>query len=150
MSPRPGRPVRIVVPLAATGGPAVEVYAPFEARALIKSAIPGSARRWDKSRRCWLVHLFDVMTIRDALRAAGYSPVTTYADGSPWPSHDVPRPDPLDWLTAAFAVAAAGGPARIECLRRALLRVWHPDHGCPPEIAQRINAAAEEARRRRR
>jgi hypothetical protein len=149
--------VRVVVPNRPLDlGPEVMVFSPFEAKDILKDSVPSSARRWDSTRKCWLVPLWSLPSLIVAFRLGGYGVIPTHADGRPWeptvkkdpPPAAGPARAPFSWLPDAFHDASTA--ELRENLRRALIKVWHPDRGHPTDIAERINTAANNQNRRAR
>lgn len=122
----------------------VECYSPFHLRDIPK-ALP--ERRWSKARRCWIVPLYCVDVLADALRAAGCDVFVQDVLGRPYNGrhgrrHHGHRNQPAaDWITQAFDAVPADNVAK---LRRALMSAFHPDAGGDPRIATRINTVADQ------
>lgn len=112
-----------------------EVHIPFEAKDLLKEALPRAWRRWDPDLKTWFCIADAVEELAAQLRAAGYQVVVRDAAGT---GHTSRRSDPDTWADAMYA--ALGKPLADKA-HRALSRVLHPDHGGDLEQMKALNAA---------
>ncbi len=118
------------------------VYSPYDYKEVVKS-FPG--RRYDKTRKCWIVAVAFVNPLADALRGAGVQVFVTDAQGNPWrgsssKAHGHRDQPAADWVEQAFKAVR---PDKADKLRRGLLLAFHPDHGGSHDISVRINQAAD-------
>jgi hypothetical protein len=121
-------------------------YTPYDARAVVKASVLSSLRRWDTTRKCWVIDPCCVPVLANALKYAGLKVFVTSPNGTPWSPPGTstlqPKQTPAaDWIEQAFRAC----PDRsVERLRKNLLTVWHPDLADgDTKLAQRINGAAD-------
>lgn len=127
-------------------GKSATISSPYEARETIKYAVPYYLRTWNGEYKRWEIDQSYVLDLADALQSAGFTVVMEDEKGNPW-TGPKKRPaasaggggKPFSWLPLAFKDAKTDDR---ETLRKALLRVWHPDLGHDPSISKQINEAA--------
>lgn len=133
------------VQVVVMGDGRARAYSPYEAREVLKAAVPSSMRRWDKARKCWHIKEQAVPWLAEALRAFGYTVFVTDAAGDPYkrpgtkPQGFRSTPSP-QWVEDAFRECPVSS---VDKLRRGLMAAFHPDAGGSLDLAQRINAAAD-------
>lgn len=121
-----------------------QVFAPFEAKDLIKT-LPYGTRKWDQASRCWLVDTSAVSTLIGLLKAADYQVVEPGKTRSSDSSSRVVRPAKSGtWADEMFAALA---PAQAARAYKALARALHPDLGGDGAAMQQLNAARDRAGR---
>lgn len=116
-----------------------EIHAPFEAKDLIKEALPRSWRRWDPVSKLWFVQAHAVPDLAAELRADGWIVVIRDAPNT---GHSSRPSDTTTWADAMFT--ALGRSLGMKA-HRALSRVLHPDHGGDLEQMKALNAARDRA-----
>lgn len=122
-----------------------DVYSPFAAKEVIK-ALP--MRSWDKDRRCWTIPAVFLDELVDALRAAGFTTVTT-EKGEQEKQDRRPPPGPGSttgtWADLLFTEL---GPDLGDRAFKALIKVVHPDTGGSTVLMQQLNIARDKHLRR--
>jgi len=113
------------------------IRSPFEARDWIKETVPASHRRWDPLGKVWKVDIAFIPELTTSLEACGWTVRITGSSAA-----SAARPD---WIRGAFDSCTSTG--QTEAMRKALLRVHHPDHGADPALVERIVALADQRRR---
>lgn len=116
-----------------------EIHAPFEAKDLIKTAVPRAWRRWDPEVKLWFVTADALADLAAELRAAGWHVVLRDAPGT---GHHSRTSSTSTWADAMYS--ALGRPLGDKC-HRALSRVLHPDHGGDLDAMKTLNAARDRA-----
>lgn len=116
-----------------------EVHIPFEAKDVLKEALPRAWRRWDPDEKLWFCIADAVDELAAELRAAGYQVVVRDAPGT---GHTSRRSDTDTWADRMFTEL---GRPLADKAHRALSRVLHPDHGGDLEQMKALNAARDRA-----
>jgi hypothetical protein len=115
------------------------VTSPFSAKDLIKDYVPSGYRWWNKDLRSWMVDELHVDALVRVLHRNGYLVDII----------DPPTPKPTavsgNWAVGVFGTCVTRD--QVESMRKALLRVHHPDKGGSAAIVEEINAAAEKRRK---
>jgi hypothetical protein len=123
------------------------VQSPFSAKDIIKDYVPSGYRWWNKDVRSWMVDEIYVQDLVAVLSRSGY---TVSVLGPPIrEARTQPSQRPVssgNWADGAFATCVTRD--QVESMRKALLRVHHPDKGGSAAIVEEINAAAEKRRKK--
>jgi hypothetical protein len=113
-----------------------EVVSPFEARDIIKS-FPGSARKWDPDKRCWLMRSWLTADLAAMLENAGFTVKIVKSD---------PAPTRVNTSSWADQLYVALGLDLGDKAFHALIRVLHPDmSGGNTTAMQTLNRARDRA-----
>jgi hypothetical protein len=116
-----------------------EVHAPFEAKDLIKEALPRAWRRWDPEVKLWFIAADAVTELAAELRADGWHVVIRDA---PRTGHHSKPSDTSTWADLMYQ--QLGKPLGDKA-HRVLSRVLHPDAGGHLEAMKALNAARDRA-----
>jgi hypothetical protein len=116
-----------------------EVHAPFEAKDLIKEALPRAWRRWNPDLKLWFVVADAVNDLTAALKGDGWRVLVRDAAST---GHSNRTSDTDTWADRMYT--ALGKPLGDKA-HRALSRVLHPDAGGDLEQMKLLNAARDRA-----
>jgi hypothetical protein len=108
---------------------------------LIKDVIPGNARRWDQTDKCWSADVFWSKQFAQVCKQKGYTVVGLAAAQMP----KLPPPPPAPVISwADILLARCGTPELRQAVYRNLAKALHADVGGDGTLMQELNDARKQ------